>query len=93
MSDCFGGLDKVCYDDKSAVRRALISEVAADDTYAEMLRFSKNPDVTAVIKEIQADEQNHQGRLVALIARLEGGDTSGFAKQLGAGLEGREVTE
>ena len=73
MSDSFTGLDKACYDDKSAVRRALVSEVAADDTYAEIIRLSSNEEVKKVMEEIQADEQNHVGRLLGLLTKLEGG--------------------
>ena len=91
MSDSFSGLDKANYDDRSAVRRALISEVAADDTYAEIIRMSQTPEVKKVMLEIQADEQNHQGRLLALLTRLEGGDSSMFAQQVNAGLQGKEL--
>lgn len=91
--DSFSGLDKRCYNDKSAVRRALISEVAADDTYAEMLELSQDPNVLAVVREIQKDEQNHQGRLLSLLTKLEGGDDSSFSRQVSAGLLGQEISE
>ena len=91
MSDSFTGLDKACYDDRSAVRRALVSEVAADDTYAEIIRLSSSEEVKEVMEEIQADEQNHIGRLLGLLTKLEGGDVSEFAKQVTAGIEGREL--
>ena len=92
MSDNFSGLDKAHYDDRSAVRRALISEIAADDTYAEIIRLSSNEEVKKVMEEIQADEQNHVGRLLGLLTKLEGGDTSVFAQQVTAGIEGRELS-
>ena len=44
------------------------------------------------MEEIQADEQNHIGRLLGLLTKLEGGDVSEFAKQVTAGIEGRELT-
>lgn len=89
--DAFSGLNVECYNDLSAARRVLISEIAADDTYAEMLRATSNPTVTKVIQEIQADEQNHIGRLLSLITLLQGGETSSFQEQVSAGLADREV--
>lgn len=90
--DQFDGVNTTCFNDLSAIRRALISELAADDTYEEIIRLSSNARVKEVIREIQADEQNHQGRLINLIVELSGGDSAGFAKQFAAGLEDREVS-
>lgn len=87
--DAFGGIDMHLFCDEGAVRRALMSEIAADDIYGDVVSKSKNPRVIEVFKEIRADEQNHQGRLLSLLIELEGVGGP-FCKNFNNGLEGKE---
>lgn len=80
-------MDAFC--EESAVRRALMSEIAADDVYSDVICRSKNSRVVEVFKEIRADEQNHQGRLLSLLIELEG-EKGPFCKNFNNGLEGKE---
>jgi rubrerythrin len=92
MMDMFKGppLNADCYDDISAVTRALVTELAADDTYQKMFDLTADPRVKEVVLEILKDEQNHQGRLLALLVELRGGERGEFALNLNAGLQGKE---
>lgn len=90
--DMFKGpdLSNTCYEDVNAVTRALVTELAADDTYQRMIDLSSDQRVKSVAKEILKDEQNHQGRLLALLIELRAGQGGEYALNLNAGLEGRE---
>jgi rubrerythrin len=72
--------------DARLIERALISECAADDTYQEILEATTSARVQEVVREIQKDEQNHMGRLTALLIELRGGRYSVFAGNFTAGL-------
>jgi rubrerythrin len=92
MSDSFKGSDRLT---GAGTREALISqlkglaisELAADDSYAAISSMTSDTRIQSVIEEIRKDEQNHLGRIVAEICRLEGAE---YLHNLNNGLEGRE---
>lgn len=63
------------------LRDALREELDATNTYDKLLAIAPESD-KAVIEEIKRDEINHQGRLTALLMRIDPSQMEPFNKGL-----------
>lgn len=64
------------------LRDALREELDATNTYDKLLAHAP-AEVKPIIEEIKNDEINHQGRLVALLMKLDPSQLESFNKGLG----------
>lgn len=64
------------------LRDALREELDATNTYDKLLEYAP-AEVKPIIEEIKKDEINHQGRLTALLMKLDPSQLEAFNKGLG----------
>ena len=64
------------------LRDALREELDATNTYDRLLECAPE-EVKPIIEEIKSDEINHQGRLTALIMKIDPSQLDAFNKGLG----------
>lgn len=53
-----------------SLRGLLIDEISATRAYESLILACEDSRIRAILEEIQKDEENHQGRLFALIMEL-----------------------